>query len=109
MNFYLIGVFLLSGVQFILMGDFIFFMVQAGGLEPPAYFLGGSRSILMSYACNVSIHKTIYLKTQELFGMGLKNITLLNNLNRNKKTILYKDIDCDCYNIIADMSYFGIY
>ena len=26
-------------------------MVQAGGLEPPAYFLGGSRSILMSYAC----------------------------------------------------------
>ena len=27
-------------------------MVQAGGLEPPAYFLGGSRSILMSYACN---------------------------------------------------------
>lgn len=28
-------------------------MVQAGGLEPPAYFLGGSRSILMSYACNV--------------------------------------------------------
>ena len=27
-------------------------MVQAGGIEPPAYFLGGSRSILMSYACN---------------------------------------------------------
>ena len=26
-------------------------VVQAGGLEPPAYFLGGSRSILMSYAC----------------------------------------------------------
>ena len=26
-------------------------MVQAGGFEPPAYFLGGSRSILMSYAC----------------------------------------------------------
>lgn len=43
-------------------------MVQAGGLEPPAYFLGGSRSILMSYACNVSrIYKTICIKTQEYF------------------------------------------
>ena len=32
-------------------------MVQAGGLEPPAYFLGGSRSILMSYACNNFVGK----------------------------------------------------
>ena len=33
-------------------------MVQAGGLEPPAYFLGGSRSILMSYACTKSVINT---------------------------------------------------
>ena len=37
-------------------------MVQAGGLEPPAYFLGGSRSILMSYACNAYCIKLIALK-----------------------------------------------
>ena len=33
-------------------------MVQAGGLEPPTYFLGGSRSILMSYACTKKLLNT---------------------------------------------------
>ena len=48
-------------------------MVQAGGLEPPAYFLGGSRSILMSYACTKNLLNTFYLNCQP-FNPKRKNI-----------------------------------
>ena len=41
-------------------------MVQAGGLEPPAYFLGGSRSILMSYAC-IKFYAIAYMKKSKVF------------------------------------------
>ena len=41
-------------------------MVQAGGLEPPAYFLGGSRSILMSYACTKNLLNTFYNDCQSV-------------------------------------------
>ena len=44
-------------------------MVQAGGLEPPTYFLGGSRSILMSYACITREYILFYAKTQANFHM----------------------------------------
>ena len=42
-------------------------MVQAGGFEPPAYFLGGSRSILMSYACANYFYNAIFLSKQAKF------------------------------------------
>ena len=44
-------------------------MVQAGGLEPPAYFLGGSRSILMSYACTVFCLICFMLKVKAFLFM----------------------------------------
>ncbi len=50
-------------------------MVQAGGLEPPAYFLGGSRSILMSYACILKkIYIVFYRKLQAGFIFRLLKI-----------------------------------
>ena len=63
-------------------------MVQAGGLEPPAYFLGGSRSILMSYACNNIVSKINDLiivqsvSVQLHFTQKALYCTLLQNASR---------------------------
>ena len=53
-------------------------MVQAGGLEPPAYFLGGSRSILMSYACNASYIKPFTAKRKNILHFEQYTKKLLN-------------------------------
>lgn len=53
-------------------------MVQAGGLEPPAYFLGGSRSILMSYACTKNLLNPFYEACQSI--LIFRNKTLFANV-----------------------------
>ena len=52
-------------------------MVQAGGLEPPAYFLGGSRSILMSYACACIFINKNACKSKLFFSNSSYNIIVL--------------------------------
>mgnify|MGYP004469589715 FL=1 len=62
-------------------------MVQAGGLEPPAYFLGGSRSILMSYACN-----NIVNQNNDLIIFQSVSVQLVYNSISHKK--LYTALYC---------------